>query len=130
MAKQKAKGGTMVTYNTETGFKGLPLSGGVALAKVCLFNERRHQNLPVRQVERKDVDQEKVRVQKARLLVKEKLDALIEKFLTDTKAVTPKPNPDYDPKAKAPPRRNLPQKATAPGHDQRLKMEAASDAGV
>jgi arylsulfatase A-like enzyme len=30
------------------------------------------------------------------------LDALIEKFLTDTKAVVPKPNPDFDPKAPTP----------------------------
>lgn len=30
------------------------------------------------------------------------LDALIEKFLTDTKAVVPKPNPNYNPKAPAP----------------------------
>ena len=60
------------------------------------------------------------------------LDALIEKFLADTKAVTPKPNPAYNPKAKVPtaPGRHPAQKAAAPVHDQRLKMEAEGDEGV
>ena len=31
----------------ETRFKGLPLSPGVAVASVCLFNEKRHMSLPV-----------------------------------------------------------------------------------
>ena len=39
------------------------------------------------------------------------LDALIEKFLAGTKAVTPKPNPDYDSAAKAPPAGTKPGKA-------------------
>jgi phosphoenolpyruvate-protein phosphotransferase (PTS system enzyme I) len=68
----------MVNFNTETRFKGLPLSGGVVVAKVCLFNERRHQNLPAREVSRKDTDQEKERVGKAVSLVKGRLDALVE----------------------------------------------------
>jgi phosphotransferase system enzyme I (PtsI) len=68
----------MVSFNTEKRFKGLPLSGGVAYAKVCLFNERRHQNVPVREVHRKEVDREKERVHKAVALVKERLEALIE----------------------------------------------------
>ena len=60
------------------------------------------------------------------------LDALIEKFLTDTKAVTPKPNPAYDSKAKAPPAKpkKIPaQKSATPGN-QRLKLEGESDKGV
>jgi len=60
------------------------------------------------------------------------LDALIEKFLTDTKAVTPKPNPNYNPNAKVPPmtRKHKPaQKAAARG-DERMKLEADGDAGV
>ena len=60
------------------------------------------------------------------------LDALIEKFLTDTKAVTPKPNPNYNANAKVPPvkpKHKPAQKAAARG-DERLKLEAAGDAGV
>jgi phosphotransferase system enzyme I (PtsI) len=72
----------MVNFNTETRFKGLPLSGGVVVAKVCLFNERRHENLPVRAVTRKDTDQEKERVGKAVSLVKGRLDALVESVKT------------------------------------------------
>lgn len=68
----------MVNFNKETRFKGLPLSSGVVVAKVCLFNERRHKNLPVREVNSKDVDQEKKRVEKAILLVLGRLDALEE----------------------------------------------------
>lgn len=68
----------MVTFNKETRFKGLPLSGGIAVAKVCLFNERRHQNLPAREVNGKDVHHEKDRVCKALVLVKGRLEALIE----------------------------------------------------
>ena len=39
------------------------------------------------------------------------LDALIEKFLAGTKAVIPKPNPAFDPAAKAPPAGTKPGKA-------------------
>ena len=68
----------MVNFNTETRLKGLPLSGGVTYAKVCLFNEQRHQNLPSREVNDKDVEGEKGRVRKTLLLVQGRLDALIE----------------------------------------------------
>jgi phosphotransferase system enzyme I (PtsI) len=68
----------MVLVNTETRFKGLPLSRGVAFAKVCLFNERRHQNAPTQTIHAKEVSQEKERVQKAMNRVSERLEALIE----------------------------------------------------
>jgi len=58
-------------------------------------------------------------------------DALIEKFLTDTKAVTPKPNPRYNPGAQAPssnPTRKPGKKADA--GDERVQLEAESDEGV
>jgi len=60
------------------------------------------------------------------------LDALIEKFLIDTKAVTPKPNPAYDPNAKAPAAkpRGHPAPQQAAGGDERLKLEAESDEDV
>ena len=60
------------------------------------------------------------------------LDALIKKFLTDTKAVMPKPNPAYDPRAKpAPekPKRKLAKPGAAPAGG-RLNLEAESEAGL
>lgn len=68
----------MVAHNTEARFKGLPLSAGVALAKVCLFNEQRHQNPPVKTIHSREVSQEKDRVRKAIGIVQKRLDALIE----------------------------------------------------
>jgi len=60
------------------------------------------------------------------------MDALIEKFLQDTKAVTPKPNPAYDPKAKAasPEGKQKPAKKSAATGTERQKLEAESDAGL
>lgn len=63
--------------NTETRFRGLPLSGGVVYAKVCLFNENRHRAIPLRKVGDSEVDREKERVRKAMKIVREKLDLLI-----------------------------------------------------
>ena len=68
----------MTKANSETRFKGLPLSSGVAFAKVCLFSEQRHQNPPIRSIHSKEVSQEKARVVKAMGIVKDRLDALIE----------------------------------------------------
>jgi phosphotransferase system enzyme I (PtsI) len=62
---------------TETRFKGLPLSPGVAVARVCLFNERRHVSLPVSNVTDKEVRSEGDRFRKALSLVREKLAQLI-----------------------------------------------------
>jgi len=59
------------------------------------------------------------------------MDALIEKFLKDTKAVTPKPNPSFDPKTKAaPPQgKRKPAKQPVPGNE-RQKLEAESESGL
>jgi len=67
----------IVQAATETRFKGLPLSPGVALAKVCLFNERRHVSLPVVDVTDKEVRSEGERFRKALSLVREKLALLV-----------------------------------------------------
>lgn len=67
-----------MTLNIEMRFKGLPLSGGVAFAKVCLFNERRHQNAPLQKIQTKEVSRERERVHKAIKIVNERLDSLIE----------------------------------------------------
>jgi phosphotransferase system enzyme I (PtsI) len=62
---------------TETRFKGLPLSPGVAVARVCLFNEKRHTNLSVTNVTDKKVRSESERFRKALSFVREKLTQLI-----------------------------------------------------
>ncbi|MFH1800821.1 MAG: phosphoenolpyruvate--protein phosphotransferase [Candidatus Omnitrophota bacterium] len=62
---------------TETRFKGLPLSPGVAVARVCLFNERRHVSLPISNVTDKEVRSEGDRFRKALSFVREKLAQLI-----------------------------------------------------
>lgn len=67
----------IIPLNTETRFKGLPLSPGVAVARVCLFDERRHQNLPVRDVSKKEAKNEADRFLKALKIVHEKLKILI-----------------------------------------------------
>ncbi len=67
----------IVQTATETRFKGLPLSPGVAAARVCLFNERRHVSLPVEDVTDKEVRSEGERFRKALSLVRKKLELLI-----------------------------------------------------
>ena len=60
------------------------------------------------------------------------LDALIERFLADTRAIIPKPNPAYDPKAKpavAKPAKG-PARKPARAADQRSGLEALGDAGA
>jgi arylsulfatase A-like enzyme len=59
------------------------------------------------------------------------MDALIEKFLADARAVTPKPNPAYDPQAKSAPSegKRKPAKQVATG-TARQSLEAESDAGM
>jgi len=67
----------IVQAATETRFKGLPLSPGVAVARVCLFNEKRHVSLPVVNVTDKEVRSEGDRFRKALAFVREKLALLI-----------------------------------------------------
>lgn len=55
----------------------MPLSGGVAFARVCLFNEKRHRAVPLRKVGERDVEKEKERVRKAVDLVSKKLGLLV-----------------------------------------------------
>jgi len=64
--------------NTETRFTGLPVSGGIAAAKVCLFNENRHSNLNVYKVAGEGVTFEQNRTRQAMALAAERLDVLIE----------------------------------------------------
>ena len=60
----------------ETRFKGLPLSPGVAVASVCLFNEKRHMSLPVKDITAQEVRSEGDRFRKALATVRERLTLL------------------------------------------------------
>lgn len=60
----------------ETRFKGLPLSPGVAVGAVCLFNEKRHMSLPIADITDNEVQSEGVRFRKALSVVREKLALL------------------------------------------------------
>lgn len=66
------------TTSTETRFTGLPISGGIALGRVCLFNENRHSNLAVYKVSGEGVTWEQNRVRRAIELATAQLDVLIE----------------------------------------------------
>ena len=61
----------------ETRFKGLPLSPGAAVARVCLFNEKRHMSLPVRGITDSEVRSEGDRFRKALSTVRERLTLLV-----------------------------------------------------
>lgn len=63
-------------YKQEVRLQGLPISGGVAVAKVCLFNEGRHANLPAYRVSGEGLERELSRINQAVGLVVEQLDAL------------------------------------------------------
>ena len=61
----------------EKKLKGLPLSGGVVLARVCMFNEQRHSNLPLYKVsDRPGVDGEIQRATDAIRVAGERLDTI------------------------------------------------------
>ena len=49
----------------EVKVKGIPLSPGLAIARVCMFNEQRHSNLPIYKVKGTGVDLEIARVKRA-----------------------------------------------------------------
>jgi len=64
-------------HNAETRFAGLPISKGVASGRVCLFNERRHSNLPSYRVSGEGKGREKRRLKSAITAVVERIDGLV-----------------------------------------------------
>ena len=72
---------TPAKTSAETRFVGLPISGGTAVARVCLFNEKRHSNLPAFRVAGDGVQREKSRVERAIALVGDQLDVVISSVL-------------------------------------------------
>jgi len=67
----------------EVFLKGLPLSGGCAVAPVCLFSERRHNNLPQYDIAANGSGEEMARARQALAVTATRLDA-IRKQVADT----------------------------------------------
>ena len=65
--------------NTEIRLAGQPISEGWAVARVCMFNERRHSNLPMFHVEGEGLQRELARFERAALIVGERLDEIQER---------------------------------------------------
>ncbi|MHC4442418.1 MAG: phosphoenolpyruvate--protein phosphotransferase [Planctomycetota bacterium] len=63
--------------DTETIFSGLAVSEGVALGRVCLFNEKRHSNLPIYLVSSQGKDREFNRLENAIKSASAQLDTMI-----------------------------------------------------
>lgn len=63
-------------FQTETVIKGLSLSAGIAVARVCRFNEARHSNLEVYKVSGEGVEREISRIRKSMALVVERIEVL------------------------------------------------------
>lgn len=55
----------------EKELKGVALSPGIAVARICLLNDGRHSDVPDYRINRKDFAQEKERFYKARASAKE-----------------------------------------------------------
>ena len=66
----------MIPYKQETRLQGIPVSDGVAVARVCLFNEDRHNNLTANRVEGEGAEREWDRVERAVKLAIGRLEAL------------------------------------------------------
>lgn len=63
---------------SEIRLKGLPMSPGISIARVCMFNEKRHSNLPVYKVQGSGIELEIARVRRAVEIAGSKLDDLQE----------------------------------------------------
>ena len=63
----------------ETRLQGVPLSDGVAVARVCLFNESRHSNLPLYKVSGDGIEREHARVDRAREIARTNLETVRDK---------------------------------------------------
>ena len=63
-------------FYTETTLKGLPLSEGVAVARICLFNENRHSSLPTYKLRSAEIEAEIARAKRAFRVAADRLEAL------------------------------------------------------
>ncbi|NCD31824.1 MAG: phosphoenolpyruvate--protein phosphotransferase [Spartobacteria bacterium] len=63
---------------TEVRIKGVALSEGIAIARICMFNEHRHSNLPMYKVTGDGVERELNRLERALDIAKERIGQLQE----------------------------------------------------
>lgn len=70
------------TVTSETRLVGLPISGGIAVGRVCRFNEQRHSSLATYRVSGDSVAREKERVSRAIELAAKELDTIIQNVAT------------------------------------------------
>lgn len=70
---------TAKNIHRETTVKGLALSKGCAVGKVCMFNENRHKTMPMYKVEGTGHDLEVVRLKQAMDIARNQLDEIREK---------------------------------------------------
>ncbi len=107
----------------EMRLKGLPISDGVAMAPVCLFNDRRHGMLPVNQLSQETPQAEQARLEKAIAIASARLDEIaadIERRLGPTEAAifAAQKSILYDPQ--------LMDRLLNALHEQRLTAETAA----
>lgn len=67
---------TMDLATKEVRLKGLALSSGCAVGKVCLFNENRHSNLPMYRVAGAGIEREKARFVRAAEIAQDQLEKI------------------------------------------------------
>lgn len=70
----------MAPIRTETRFTGVPISRGQAIARVCMYNQNRHADLPLYHVSDEGVKGEQDRLRQAIAVAAEQLDGLVEKL--------------------------------------------------
>jgi phosphotransferase system enzyme I (PtsI) len=63
--------------------RGLPLSGGCTVARVCMFNEDRHSNLPIYHVDGEGLKREQARADRAIEIAGKRLDEVRERVRSE-----------------------------------------------
>ncbi len=71
-----------IKFHEETRLQGIPISDGIVHARVCLFNERRHANLPVYRVTGEGLERERNRILRAMTLAIKQLEELKQNVAT------------------------------------------------
>ena len=66
----------LIKFHEETRLQGIPVSEGIVAAKVCLFNEKRHANLPIYRVTGEGLARERNRIIRAVDVALDQLAAL------------------------------------------------------
>jgi phosphotransferase system enzyme I (PtsI) len=59
-------------------YSGLPLSEGIAVARICMFNENRHSNMPIYKVDGEGIQREIARLKRAVDIVGRRLESIRE----------------------------------------------------